>query len=96
VLFRSGRVPSLTALLRRPDRFALVGVDTTGQPVTVPRPRSSLACRQGTGRSVPPVVRGADLLRLVDVAPPSSGPRRGPLAVGIALGALVLVRRRAR
>lgn len=89
-------MPRLTALLRRPDRFALLGVDTTSQPLTVPRPRSELAGRQRTGRSLPPVVRGADLLRLVDVAPPSSGTRRGPLAVGIALGALVLVRRRAR
>ena len=86
-------MPRLTALLRRPDRFSLLGVDTTSQPLTVPRPRSELACRQRTDRALPAVVRGADLLRLVDVAPPSSGPR---LAVGIALGALVLVRRRAR
>ena len=89
-------MPRLTALLRRPDRFALLGVDTTSQPLPVPRPRSELAGRQRTDRALPAIVRGADLLRLVDVAPPSSGTRRGPLAVGIALGALVLVRRRAR
>jgi hypothetical protein len=44
----------------------------------------------------PQVRRGADALQLLDVAPPSSGVRPASVALGLAVGALVVARRRTR
>lgn len=80
------RLPAL--LLRRAER--------AGQPspmVVVPRQRAA----SGTQRRPAPVVRrGVEGLKLLDVAPPSSGLNPGSLVLGFAVGAVVATRRRAR
>lgn len=80
------KLPAL--ILRRSDRFP---VGARPGLAVVPRPRLA-----GDDRPVPVIRRGADALRLLDVAPPAAGLRPGSLVLGFAVGAVVASRRRLR
>jgi hypothetical protein len=83
-------VPRLTALLsRRSDRVG----GSTG--ASIPRQRTVSIREREPGQLV--IARGADVLRLLDVAPPTTtGLRPGSLVLGFAVGAMVANRRRVR
>jgi hypothetical protein len=81
-------VPRLPALLsRRPERGGVVADGPIPMQRTTPM-------RERTGPLV--ISRGPDVLRLLDVAPPSAGLRPGSLVLGFAVGAMVANRRRVR
>jgi hypothetical protein len=83
-------VPRLPALLlRRADRAG------GGTGAAIPRQRTIPTRERGSGQLV--ISRGADVLRLLDVAPPTTaGLRPGSLVLGFAVGAMVANRRRVR
>lgn len=84
-------MPKLPALiLRRSDHVPNSGV-RPGR-AAVPRPRGAV----DDGRPVPVIRRGADALRLLDIAPPSTGLNPRSLLLGFAVGAVVAGRRRSR
>lgn len=83
------RLPAL--LLRRSERRS---PGRRPEPsAVVPRPRVAAGPER---RPAPVVRRGTDALKLLDVAPPSSGLNPGSLVLGFAVGAVVATRRRAR
>ena len=85
-------MPHLPALiLRRSDRVPSTGA-RFGPEAAVPSPR--LAADDGRPALV--IRRGADALRLLDIAPPHTGLSRGSLLLGFAMGAVVASRRRSR
>lgn len=83
------KLPALN--LRRSDRVSISGA-RPGPSAAVPRPRPAV----DDGRPALVIRRGADALRLLDIAPPSSGLNPGSLLLGFAVGAVVASRRRSR